>query len=336
MSKNSKSIKYSNLSSPDSSIVKPNSHKINITKLMLWLGNCDESIKSIANEFILHTTYISYRMFIKRYKQAVSEMMKMLKPEKLQIYLSDDNVNKSGYWILQIIKSIVKIEIIVINNVKDIDNSTPVIIADDASYSGSQIYLFLEDFANVKCDIFILIPFISNTAIDIINNSVKDYNIDGTIYFLDKSLYIMKPIYELMDKEKIEKFFIYYSIVPKNTREYPIYFDHKVADNYSSFPLIYTYGIVPNSHNKAIIHECKTKRIPLKDRFNELERVPILTNCDINVPYNLGTPKCPLQPYKLDFIKNKSNSRKSLSTMSLPLKSKYKSNKKSIKANNSL
>lgn len=329
MSTISRSTKYSKSNSLNSSIPKPNTHKINIKKLMLWLGKCDESIKSIANEFILHTTYISHRMFIKRYKQAISEMMKMFKPKKLQIYLSDDNINKSGYWILQIIRSMVKIDIVVINNVDDIDETIPVIIADDASYSGSQIYQYLEDFANKKCDIFILIPYISNTAIDIINGSVKDYNIDGTIYFLDKSLYIMKPIYELMDKEKIEKFFIYYSIVPKNTREYPIYFDHKVADNYSSFPLIYTYGIVPNNHNKAIIHECKTKRIPLKNKFSELERMPILTNCDINIPYNLGTPQCPLQPYKENFVKNKSNSKKSPNSAPLLL-AKSKS-KKSIK-----
>ena len=95
----------------------------------------------------------------------------------------------------------------------------------------------------------------------------------------------MKPIYELMSEEKLKQLFIFYTTSP-NVREYPIYFDHKVADNYSSFPLIYTYGIIPNNHNKNIIHTCKKNRIPIKKHFSEFERIPLLKNCNLDKEYN--------------------------------------------------
>jgi hypothetical protein len=218
-----------------------------------------------------------------------------------------DDINKSSYWIMQIIRKYInkkKYIIKIITDVKNLDESLPVIIADDASYSGSQMANTIQDnFENTRFDIFILIPFMSNTAIDIIKKSYTDNNNEGSIKFLDTSIYIIKPIYELMSKENIEKLFLYYTDNPKYIREYPIYFDHKVADNYSSFPLIYTYGIIPNNYNKKIIHECKSNRKPFKDIFEKLERIPLLKNCKKDIPYDIHIPPCPLQPYKHNFEK---------------------------------
>ena len=233
-------------SNSDIILSKPNKHPINKTNQLLWLDKCDKSVKSIANEFMLKTTHISFSLFIKYYKKAISEMLSILKLTTLQFFVTSEDEHKSSYWIMQIIRKYVntkKYNIQIVRNVADINPDIPVIIPDDASYSGSQIYNLLELFENKNFDIFILIPFISNTAIDLIKNATNEYNITGTLYFLDKSLYIMKPVYELMSKEKIEALFIYYTVNPKNVREYPIYFDHKVADNYSSFPLIYIHMV---------------------------------------------------------------------------------------------
>ena len=301
-------------SNSDIILSKPNKHPINKTNQLLWLDKCDKSVKSIANEFMLKTTHISFSLFIKYYKKAISEMLSILKPTTLQFFVTSEDEHKSSYWIMQIIRKYVntkKYNIQIVKNVAGINPDIPVIIPDDASYSGSQIYNLLELFENKNFDIFILIPFISNTAIDLIKNATNEYNITGTLYFLDKSLYIMKPVYELMSKEKIEALFIYYTVNPKNVREYPIYFDHKVADNYSSFPLIYTYGIIPNEHNKNIIHECKKNRIPLKKRFDEFERIPLLKNCNHDIEFDIHTPACPRQPYKPNFSKISSSSSKS-------------------------
>ena len=294
--------------------LKPNKHNINNDNLKQWLDKSDANIKLIANEFILKTTYISYNIFKKYLKKTFLEMLKTLQPSTLQFLILSDNVkvsfeNKSGFWVYQhILEYIGKYNHKIITNIKDVDYNLPIIIIDDASYSGSQISSFIELFSNTNCDIYIMIPFISNTAIDVITTTFKESNIEGNLYFPIKNKFIMKPIYELMDTDKIVKLFQYYTKDGLNIREYPIYFDHKVADNYSSFPLIYTFGIIPNAHNKAIITKCKKEKIPIKNFYNELERIPLLNNCQYDIPYDIGTPPCPLQPYKINFIKAESKS----------------------------
>lgn len=305
-------------------IKKPNKHPLNINNVSSWLEKSDPSIRQIASEFILKTVYINHSQFLKVYKTAIKEMLEMLenleklKTNVLQFFINIDDVNKSSYWIMQIVKKYInskKYTIKIINDVKKLDEFLPVIIADDASYSGSQMANTIEDnFQRTKFDIFILIPFMSNTAIDIIKKSYTDNLNEGSIMFLDRSIYIMKPIYELMSKERIEKLFLYYTDNPKYIREYPIYFDHKVADGYSSFPLIYTYGIIPNNYNKQLIHECKAKKKPFKDIYEKLERIPLLKNCTKNIPYNIMTPPCPQQPYKVNFSKLSSSAPKTRAT----------------------
>ena len=299
----------------------PNKHNINNTKLKEWLDKSDSHIKSIAHEFILKTKYISYSIFKKYLKNTYFEMLKSLNTTKLQFLIITDNSsvsykNKSGYWVLNHIIPYIDNKIYdynIIYDINDINYNLPIIIPDDATYSGSQISSFIEHFSNKNCDIYIMIPFISNTAIDTITTTFKENQIDGALYFPTKHKYIIKSIYELMTQDKIIKLFSYYTKDGQNVREYPIYFDHKVADNYSSFPLIYTYGIIPNQHNKNIIQMCKKNRLPLKNYFKDLQRVPILNNCSYDILYDISTPPCPLQPYKKNFVSIKRSKTKTRS-----------------------
>jgi len=314
----------------------PNKHNINNTKLKKWLDKSDSHIKSIAHEFILKTKYISYSIFKKYLKNTFSELLKSLNTTKLQFLIISDNSsvsykNKSGYWVLNNIIPYIDKNIYhyyIINDIKDINYNYPIIIPDDATYSGSQISSFIEQFRKKKCDIYILIPFISNTAIDRITTTFNESEIDGTLYFPIKNKFIMKPIYELMSNDKIIKLFSYYTKDGRNVRDYPIYFDHKVADSYSSFPLIYTFGVIPNEHNKQIIQMCKNKRLPIKDYYKDLQRVPILNNCSYNIPYDISTPPCPLQPYKNNFITIKKSMTKTRNRTRSMTRSRTKSKTK--------
>jgi hypothetical protein len=288
----------------------PNKHNIDNEKLNLWLDNADKSIKSIATEFIMKTDYISYKNFVYILKKCIKEMLLFLKDTTvLQFYIVSDDVNynfKSSYWIIKHIENYIdlsKYTIKIITNIKELNLSETIIIPDDASYSGSQIANTLENLNGLKCNIYIFIPFISNKAIDTIVDSFKENEIDGSLYFINKSKYIMKPIYEIMDDNKIIKLFKYYVKDGLNIREYPIYFDHKVADSYSSFPLIYTYGVIPNKYNSEIILDCKKKLIPLKNKFASLERVVFLNNCNNDSEFNILRPACPIPPYKENFKK---------------------------------
>ena len=85
-------------------IIKPNNHKIDKQKLKLWLDNSDSNIKTIATEFILKTTHISYNIFKKFLLKSFKEMLFKLKTKTLQFFIISDNDEisykfKSGYWI---------------------------------------------------------------------------------------------------------------------------------------------------------------------------------------------------------------------------------------------
>ena len=227
----------------------------------------------------------------------------------LQFYIPENSFNKSNYWvIIKLVEFLSKNEKYVITISDDLNNfnpNVPIIIADDASYSGSQITSYIEDNINIdKYDkLFILIPFISKIAIEKISSYFNDKN---NIRFIEKNRYLLKPLTELMENEKIKRLFSYYG--NSNITQYPIYFNHKIADSYSSFPLIYSYGVMPNQKNKEIISYCKMHFIPLKNRFDELEKIIFLNNCDNAINnsnnYDINNPIYPIPPYKNNNNKN--------------------------------
>jgi hypothetical protein len=271
-----------------------------------WLAKCDNSIKDIAKEFLNITQYISNDIFDDYLLRSLDEMLDYYDTNKitaLQFYIPENNFNKSNYWVInKLVKFLSKNEkylITISDNLNNFNPNVPIIIADDASYSGSQITSYIEDNINPdKYDkLFILIPFISKIAIEKINSYFNDKN---NIRFIEKNRYLLKPLTELMENEKIKRLFSYYG--NSNITQYPIYFNHKIADSYSSFPLIYSYGVMPNQKNKEIISYCKMHFIPLKNRFDELEKIIFLNNCDNDINnssnYDINNPIYPIPPYK--------------------------------------
>lgn len=275
-------------------------HSINNDLKNEWLLQCDYNIKDIAEEFLNITQYISNDIFDDYLFKSVNEMLeyyKKLEIIHLQFYIPENDYNKSNYWVIKKILKLLTNDkyIITINNNPNLfDDKYPIIIADDASYSGSQISNYINDYINMdKYKLFILIPFISIIAIIRISENRND-----KIKFIEKNRYEMKPLTELMEIEKIKKLFNYYGA--KTIIQYPIYFNHKTADSYSSFPLIYSYGIIPNKKNKDIINDCKMRLISLKTRFDELDRIIFLNNCNniTSEKFDINNPIYPIPPYR--------------------------------------
>jgi hypothetical protein len=288
----------------------PNSHPLNQISIKNWVEQSDE--KEIAQEFINITTYISYETFKTVLYKCTDEMidfMKLNNKTVLQFYVSNEiepsYMHKSSYWIISHIKkylqSFPEFDIKIIDKIDEYDKDSYLIIADDASYSGSQISGIIENLYGKSLNFYFLIPFISTTALNTIKDSLSDNGFDEVINYPSKTCFIMKPIYELMDEENIIKLFKYYTEKGTGINQYPIYFDHKVGDNYSSFPLIYSYGVIPNKKNQEIIINAKRSQTPLKTVFHKLDRIVILENCDDSYDYDI-VPQCPIPPYKPNFI----------------------------------
>ncbi len=277
-------------------------HSINTILKTEWLLQSDNNIRDIAEEFLNITQYISNDIFDDYLLKSVNEMLEYYEELgilHLQFYIPENDYKKSNYWVIKkVLKLIIndKYMITINHNPNLFDEKYPIIIADDASYSGTQISSYISDYINMdKYKLFILIPFISNIAIIRINEKGNN-----KIKFIEKNKYEMKPLTEYMEIEKIKKLFNYYGT--KIITQYPIYFNHKVADSYSSFPIIYSYGVIPNEKNKKIIDDCKMKLIPLKSRFDELDRIIFLNNCNSIIitsnNFDVNKPIYPISPYK--------------------------------------
>lgn len=275
-------------------------YSINTSLKNEWLLQCADDIRDIAEEFINITQYISNDIFDEYLLKSLNEMLEYYEEMgilHLQFYIPD--YNKSNYWVIKKLLQL-NIDDKYLININDdpnsFDDKYPIIITDDASYSGSQISSYISDYINMdKYKLFILIPFISKIAIIRITKNRND-----KIKFIEKNRYEMKPLTELMEIEKIKKLFNYYG--SKTIIQYPIYFNHKIADSYSSFPLIYSYGVIPNEKNKKIIDDCKMKLVSLKTRFDELDRIIFLNNCINNIKsddFDINNPIYPISPYKI-------------------------------------
>lgn len=288
------------MSSSSYDIKLPNKLNLNFSQVNQWISN--SNIRDIAQRFIQITKHYSYEQFKDVLENCIKECMETIKRfDNVYIYLFDEekriNKKKSGYWVYKHLSQHINIPIYKEN--QKLNSNDILIIPDDASYSGSQLSNIIEDL-DVRTNIFMLVPFISNVAIDIINYkySKKIRNNPNLSIYFPYNKVILQPIYELMSNDEIKK--IAYYINKNDLRQYPVYFDHKIADSYSSFPLLYTYGIVLNEHNRDILIKYKNKK-ELQAHQHELQAFPFLTSCENIINEEVIDPldpKCPKPPYK--------------------------------------
>ena len=203
---------------------------------------------------------------------------------------------------------------------------------------------------NIKLSL--VVPYISKESLkDIKNifekrNNIK-FNVIDHIPIDRADKYLNKEYYELhkinINKDiTIDTILDYYPYISNiDSKPYLIYFDHKVADNVSTFPYILN-GLVPNKNNKKIIeniqilkkihiynelniydnneisHQVKKTQINeinkklIKDTEEEEEKLdffPLLTNCEHIKKTISNESLCPIPPYKDEYETLKSKNK---------------------------
>lgn len=181
----------------------------------------------------------------------------------------------------------IKLNFIFINNDKNLTTDDLILVIDDCSYSGSQLYDCLnKNIIKKNMNIYVLFPFISEKAIEAILSLRHNFN------FPD-SRFVMNTLLDIMDEKKIENIFNFYYYNNKNIKffieNYPIYFDHKLPDIISSFPYIYS-GLVINKQNIDNLKKLNIDNIII---------IPVIQGCNqiITNYYDLMSINCPIPPY---------------------------------------
>lgn len=258
-----------------------------------WLcSQCSSNAKKLGKFILDITRHVSYEEFDLKLLESINKIP-INKKYIIFILQKEDDEPKSNLWISAIlidkIQSLgIPIDIVDIlysyDNYKKQklifynENNIDIIICDDGSFSGLQLeaeilneLLYIYD----KNKIFCLIPFMSNFAINRVNNNpnVELLNVDKIETVKERCLKLNINIPELDDIDIPEKkikldinndsdiitlgrYFNHYFTNFRDNYEYnllrrsmPFYFDHKVADYISTFPVIYQLGFIKKEGN---------------------------------------------------------------------------------------
>lgn len=294
-------------------------NKVNVNK---FIAASDESVRHTVKKIFEVTKHVSYEEYItilnKNIRQILIEKDKYLKGNTMKVYIPDNidfqkTAKKSNIWIMQYVINFIQkqdpsINIEILN--KDViylqENDT-IFIIDDCIYSGYQLSGIIKQIRNannVKVNVYLLVSFSSSKGIRNIRDSLlSNRTMKATSRIITpRYMKTIQPIIEYITSPDLEELFDFYNIELTDTYLYPIYFDHKLADNVSTLTEIYS-GLVPNKYNKAIID--LYKRLGEKQSvLKSLQIIPVIKNCEKITLKDLDfhNPQCPSPPYKASHI----------------------------------
>lgn len=283
----------------------PKTHNIIEYKKQQFIYNCDKEVREIIEKVLNNTIHISFETFMTYLIQNFKKIIKFNRKCSLYIYITEDFIEKSNYWIYQLLNYYkssfgFKGDLIIISSLNDLrlKNNDIILIPDDCIYSGEQLRLIVEEMTNnrnLKLNINLFISFMTNKGLDKIKNEFSNNsNLDNCKLYLPYYIYnIDKSINNYLSDKEIKILENYYSIDMNN--RYLIYFDHKMPDYYSTVPLIYS-GIVANSKNKELLFQIrKNKKIDLK---KDLDYIQFINKTDKIRNINILEPEIIKPPYK--------------------------------------
>jgi hypothetical protein len=295
--------------------------------------------RDAVRKFIKATTHISFETFISYVNTNLEDVVQIVPPGRpLFVYVDEDNKYKSSYWMYLYLKKLAKVKYNVTikhideNSYRHLRDNDILLLVDDCAYTGSQMADTVEYIHTnkKKLHIILFIPFISDAAVNHINANKKhnDYLKICRFSYL-KYVYKIKPLSDYMTVAEFSTIFRYTSPysnpaeAEEEIEKFPIYFDHKLADDVSTFPRIYK-GFVPNEWNleiKRLIYskEKKIKLLQRKKMNPKHLQQEIDTLIDQYQYYPLFSDKniYPMPPYKTDYIDTIQTKLRNMITRSL-------------------
>jgi hypothetical protein len=230
----------------------------------------------LASFIIKNTEYVPFAKF----KAALFRAFDLFKSRNKELYYIIVECNKYGseFWLLHLLSPELFNDpnlIGLVTTANDIsklyEKCTNFLIIDDCIYTGSNVSNTIADFTrfknhrNVNLNFHIVTAYLQDSGAENILIELDD--VTQAFFYTPNILFseLMKNKYKkLFPKElnglelKSKEFNIRMNKILDqcplyiNYGAYPIYFDHKIADAFSSFPSIYLEGGIFNQRNKMV------------------------------------------------------------------------------------
>ena len=210
---------------------KVNTYPIDEENFVRWIKNHSPKYQEIASEFRSKTTHVSFDQFKQILGQICAEIRSYKHNYQNIVLLLPELLKKSNFWVaiymFHYLSDIITHVVPIINGASFIEGKTLIIIPDDASYTGKQIIIYASTLT--PHDLLFAIPYISTDAKKHIKRSLGGKD---NILFCDSTV----------EFKKIKK-------------RYAIYFDHKLADEISTYQLTYALGQDEVTNDPEFIYE---------------------------------------------------------------------------------
>lgn len=316
-------------------MIEPLSYPINLNNKLKIIKNAETDAKQPLIKFFNSITYVSHDKFKKNIKDKLSEVLniknKLNSNRPLYIYIDtnryENYMYKSNYWIYTYIKYFlqnknINCDIITsLNDDKIIDNDI-VLLVDDCIYSGEQMSESIYSMNNKNkkhIKLLLFVQYMSENGKKTIENAFNSHSYLKNCEFIITKYNTIYPLKNKLSLEEGKQLFKYYmgtyndnaltNYTISQMNKYNIYFDHKVGDFMSSYPIIFS-GLVPNEKNRQNIIKYKDieynyfgkdKQVLIKEIEKQFELYPLLINCEhIKIP-DFNVSSCPYPPYKEDY-----------------------------------
>jgi hypothetical protein len=253
------------------------SYPLDNIKIDNYLKNIPDDIKLIITKILNNTKHISFNEFIENIKICIDKFENNINGSDFILYIHNPTKHmdviekKSNYWVSQIVYSLLrKKPLKIINDINDI-NHNHILICDDCIYSGTQMNQQLFEIKgnlplkNIKSDIklHLICPFICQGGFELLfkNQNINEKNIyinsSKIQYFKWKTILytnnIIMKLLNILTKDEFEKIHIN---VFSGYNVAPIYFDHRIADDFSTLTNFYQLGFYNFKYYGSLLKNC--------------------------------------------------------------------------------
>lgn len=231
-----------------------------------YVSRLDPKYANIIKQLLDTTLYVNFKDFKSNLIKSFMLFANAIGSKPVYLFWETAKFG-SGNWLIQLLWPLIRQlninikGIITQNDDKIPETKLDILIIDDAIYSGNHISSLIDEWSynitnkqkknrrvkqkeylrDYTIKVHIVVSYINAVGIQSITNNMQDISdtLDITIY----SSVEFKPYILPMDIADI--FDVQFPGIVSN-----IYFDHKVANNFGSFPQIYLEGFIPNSKTK--------------------------------------------------------------------------------------
>lgn len=216
--------------------------------------------KEFVQSVLEKTIYIPSEEFFKSLEESFRLFSESIGDEPFYIYLPKQKFSSEHIFTIYLWEKIIHKNFIhFVNSESVIKEGTNILIIDDCIYTGNNILSAIDETTytnkNIKINFYLVVPFVSVGGFEAISSFKMKTQLFSVKFFLIKKMEHFFSKHNRLDnspdsrnlEQFLERFKLEFSM------QVPIYFDHKVANNFSTFESIYLEGIIPGQEDYGLL-----------------------------------------------------------------------------------